>query len=109
MFNGVYNDNDASCQTVLVTIQSAPKGEKNVRPILYQIVLLKGISFFLKVANFSKPNSPVSIGFWLRFKKDSTEEMHTHKMVMYKPCGRILRKKWPFLRQKIFILCKRIT
>ena len=50
MFNGVYNDNDASCQqaSVLVTIQSAPKGEKNVRPILYQIVLLQGISIFFK-------------------------------------------------------------
>ena len=50
MFNGVYNDNDASCQqaSVLVTIQSAPKGEKNVRPILYQIVLLQGIKNFFK-------------------------------------------------------------
>ena len=49
MFNGVYNDNDASCQTVLVTIQSAPKGEKNVRPILYKesaFFLKKNVDFF---------------------------------------------------------------
>ena len=97
MFNGVYNDNDASCQTVLVTIQSAPRGEKNCESnFIPDSTFTRNQLFFLEktlifwfwwltncegnraVINFSKPNSPVSIGFWLPFKKDSTEEMHTH-------------------------------
>ena len=59
---------------------------------------------------FFKANSPVSIGFWLPFKKDPTEEkMHTHTQNGHKLRGRVFEGKNTseiglFLRQRFFLI-----